>query len=55
MININIYGSCVSRDSLEYQQERKIQVVNYFARQSVISAVTPPVPINEDDLSIASQ
>lgn len=53
-IKINIFGSCVSRDVLEYQQERYIQLLQYFARQSIVSAVSKSVPLEENQLSLAS-
>ena len=37
---VNIFGSCVTRDALEFAQG--LAVGKYCARQSVISAVAPP-------------
>lgn len=36
-----IYGSCVSRDTFEYLDDSFV-LVDYVARQSLISAMTPP-------------
>lgn len=53
-IKIDIFGSCVSRDVLEYQGSRKLEINNYIARQSLISAVSKSVEINENQLNIDS-
>lgn len=37
-----IYGSCVSRDTFEHDDAKPYQVTTYIARQSLISAATPP-------------
>ena len=53
-IKIDIFGSCVSRDVLEYQSTKDLEVNNYIARQSLISAVSKPVRIDEEELNIES-
>lgn len=42
MIRTFVYGSCVSRDTFEYLPEDRFELVQYVARQSLISAHTPP-------------
>lgn len=42
MAKIFIYGSCVSRDSFEVLN-KKHTLINYIARQSLVSAFTQPV------------
>lgn len=37
-----IYGSCVSRDTFEHVNAQSCKIVGYVARQSLISAATPP-------------
>lgn len=53
-ITMNIFGSCVSRDVLEVQQERKISLRNYIARESIVSAVSRPVLLETDRLNLDS-
>lgn len=43
--NVLIYGSCVSRDLFESMHPRRAPLA-YVARQSLISATTPPVVID---------
>lgn len=38
-----IYGSCVSRDTFEHLDPEQFELVEYVARQSVLSATTRPV------------
>lgn len=38
-----IYGSCVSRDTFEHFDPEQFELVEYVARQSVLSAYTKPV------------
>lgn len=37
-----IYGSCVSRDTFEYLTPGRYELIGYSARQSLISAMSPP-------------
>src|SRR5690625_4557605 len=39
-----LYGSCVSRDMFEFLPEQ-FTLVEYVARQSMISTISPPVPL----------
>lgn len=40
-----IYGSCVSRDTFEHLNPEQFELVEYVARQSVLSAYTKPVEL----------
>jgi hypothetical protein len=40
-----IYGSCVSRDTFEHLDPEQFELVEYVARQSVLSATTRPVEL----------
>ncbi|MDO4326572.1 MAG: DUF6270 domain-containing protein, partial [bacterium] len=46
-VPISIFGSCVSRDLLEYNP-KIFNLKTYIARQSIISAVSFPVTYNVD-------
>lgn len=52
-----IYGSCVSRDTFEFLIPGGYELLGYIARQSLISAATPPssVPLPEVEVSSAFQ
>ncbi|MBI9114613.1 DUF6270 domain-containing protein [Sanguibacter suaedae] len=45
VIRTAIYGSCVSRDTFEYLDQDRFTLVRYIARQSLISAFSPPSPV----------
>ena len=51
---ISIFGSCVSRDVLEYDADKRFSLVTYIARQSMVSSVSPPVKFSEEELKNAS-
>ncbi len=51
---ISIFGSCVSRDVLEYDNEKKFNLGQYVARQSIISAVSAPLKQENLVLSLDS-
>ncbi len=42
-----IWGSCVSRDTFGYLPQDEFTLLQYVARQSAISAATPPVTLQE--------
>jgi hypothetical protein len=52
--SIAIFGSCVTRDLFEHPGLRPALSV-YGARSSVISAVSPPIPIDEQHVVLSSQ
>lgn len=41
-LRVFIYGSCVSRDSFEYFDRERFELVEYVARQSLVSAFSAP-------------
>ena len=41
--SIFIYGSCVSRDAFNFAEEGDFQIVDYYARSSLVSALAPPL------------
>lgn len=55
-VPLSIFGSCVSRDVLECEanQERAIQLKTYVARQSIVSAVSQPVPCDAQRIQLKS-
>jgi len=52
VVRVLIYGSCVSRDAVEVNDD--LTVAAYVARQSVISAMTPPVAVRSGQTGLAS-
>lgn len=42
MIKVFIFGSCVSRDSFEYDEDKKFEIVEYYARSSFASLIHKP-------------
>ncbi|PFG18651.1 DUF6270 domain-containing protein [Serinibacter salmoneus] len=42
---ILVYGSCVSRDTVSAMPQDRIRIVDYIARQSLVSAYSPPVTL----------
>lgn len=51
---LNIFGSCLSRDVIEIQEEKKIVLQTYIARESIISALSAPVILEQDRLNLDS-
>jgi hypothetical protein len=51
--DVDIHGSCVSRDILNYDYNNELTLGKYLARSSFVSAVAEPFP-EEIDLNIAS-
>ncbi|PHV70167.1 hypothetical protein CS063_11865 [Sporanaerobium hydrogeniformans] len=54
-ISISIFGSCVTRDVLEYDRRKRLKLQTYIARQSIVSAVEKSVDINMDDIFLNSK
>jgi hypothetical protein len=52
-MSVAIFGSCVTRDLFEDPALRKV-LGSYAARSSVISAVAPPLPIDEERVTLPS-
>lgn len=53
-ITFSIYGSCVSRDLFEMEEANKFQCQEYVARHSIVSAVSKPIELKEDEICLAS-
>lgn len=55
-MDISIFGSCVSRDLLEFDREKKFSFLlkSYIARQTIISAVSKSVAIEESSINLNS-
>lgn len=51
---ISIFGSCVSRDLLEYGNKEMLELKTYIARQSIISAVSKPLNCNIENVKLES-
>lgn len=51
--NISIFGSCISRDILDYDKDHFLPEV-YVARQSFVSSVFPPSTIDPDSICLTS-
>ncbi len=49
--SVNIFGSCVSRDLLEYDNNHAFTLGHYIARQSIISSVS--APLKQSDITIS--
>ncbi len=52
--SVSIFGCCISRDLLEFNIENNFSLVKYFARCSIVSAVSEPIFIKEDDIPLSS-
>lgn len=55
MVTVNIFGSCVTRDAIEYDDSESIKLLVYIARQSVISAVSKPINLQQNDIRLDSE
>ncbi|GAA5022842.1 hypothetical protein GCM10023258_13500 [Terrabacter aeriphilus] len=44
-LRVFLSGSCVSRDTFEFLHPESFELVDYVARQSLISAFSPPAPV----------
>lgn len=54
MKKLDILGSCVTRDALEFTEESQYTLETYFARSSLISLYSPKVDIKREDIQLAS-
>lgn len=52
--NISIYGSCVTRDLFELKENTFLNLKSYIARQSILSAVSSPIPCEKDNIKLKS-
>lgn len=53
-VSISIFGSCTSRDIFEYGDRGRFTLGAYVARQSVVSALSKPIDIDENELKLNS-
>lgn len=53
LYTINIFGSCVSRDILEYSK-KNFSVGEYIARESIVSFLSVPVCFEEEKIQLSS-
>ncbi|MCI8341772.1 MAG: hypothetical protein HFE62_00945 [Firmicutes bacterium] len=54
-VSVSIFGSCVSRDIFNFDMRNKFRIKTYVARQSVVSALSEPVPCNANDINLSSK
>ena len=52
---VSIFGSCVSRDLLEFRKQNNFGLKQYFARCSIVSAVSSPIVVVEQEISLDSK
>ncbi len=50
-LRVLIYGSCVTRDAVEFWDAEQLEMAGYVARQSLISAAAPPSDAEQFRLS----
>lgn len=50
-VRVAIIGSCVSRDTFEFLDQDRFELVKYVARQSLISSYSRPATITDADLT----
>lgn len=50
-IRVLIFGSCVSRDILNFDETAQFKLIDYYARSSLASLGTKPLDINDYNLS----
>ena len=51
---IGIFGSCISRDILAYKQNDFLELKEYIARESIVSALSLPIDCSPQDFHIDS-
>ena len=52
--NTSIFGSCVTRDLFELDENNFLTLKSYIARQSILSSVSPAIPCNKEDINLKS-
>jgi hypothetical protein len=55
MKKISVMGSCVTRDGVEFLEDKKIGLTNYIARSSLVSIVADPLNIAEAEIALDSK
>ncbi len=53
-VSVSIFGSCVSRDLFEYNPASNLKLDLYFARQSIVSAVSDQIPFDDNEIFLES-
>lgn len=56
-ISISIFGSCVSRDAIEFdkQGKNKLDLKEYIARQSIVTSIGEAIPCQLEEINLASK
>ena len=52
---VSIFGSCVTRDALEYDYRHYLKLNSYICRQSMVSSVSAPVICSIEDINLQSK
>lgn len=54
LLTVDIFGSCISRDVLEFCNTEEVSVGQYVARSSFVSSVAPrpDVILAEDEINL---
>lgn len=53
-IQVNIFGSCVTRDAFAFDEKKQFKVGEYIARQSVISFLSKPLAFDDSCIHLSS-
>lgn len=53
-VKVSIFGSCTTRDLFRLYPSEKLELKTYIARQSVVSAVSKPVPLEKEQIKLDS-
>lgn len=53
-LQVNIFGSCVTRDTFALDDRKLFTVGEYIARQSVISFLSKPIAYDDSDIHLSS-
>ena len=54
LINVDIFGSCVTRDLFEFDKQRCFKINEYIARQAVISSLSKPLYYSKENIHLSS-
>ncbi|MDO5852313.1 MAG: DUF6270 domain-containing protein [Methanobacteriaceae archaeon] len=54
-IPVSIFGSCVSRDILEFDKSKTLNLKTYIARQSLGSSISHPIKCDIDSINLKSK
>lgn len=53
-VAVSIYGSCVTRDILEYETISCLDLKSYFCRQSIVSSLSMPIRCDMKEVKLTS-